>query len=184
LNGHGWVVWWDRKIIPGNKFDEVIEQHLETAKSVVVLWSEASVRSEWVKNEAAVAAERGVLVPALIDHARLPLEFRRKQTANLVGWRGDPAHPEFESLCEGIAETLDELPLRQDTKHRPQKFQRNGLLAMAVIGVVTVVILIGAYVIIQSLTTAPSPDTECPEITVWDYSKIPPESRKEKRCSP
>lgn len=67
LEANGWSVWWDRKIIAGHTFDQVIERELETAKSVVVLWSKNSVSSEWVKNEAAVAAERGVLVPALID---------------------------------------------------------------------------------------------------------------------
>ena len=39
LEATGWSVWWDRKIIAGQTFDEVIEHELETAKSVVVLWS-------------------------------------------------------------------------------------------------------------------------------------------------
>ena len=58
----GWSVWWDRKIITRQAFDQAIEHALETARSVVVLWSRHSVASEWVKNEATVAAERGVLV--------------------------------------------------------------------------------------------------------------------------
>ena len=84
LETRGWSVWWDRKIVVGQPFDQVIEHELETAKCVVVLWSKDSILSEWVKNEAAVAAERGVLVPALIDNVKLPLEFRRKQTADLM----------------------------------------------------------------------------------------------------
>ena len=60
LGEHGWSVWWDRKIVAGQAFDQVIERELETAKSVVVLWSIHSVESEWVKNEASVASERGV----------------------------------------------------------------------------------------------------------------------------
>jgi hypothetical protein len=103
LSAHGWSVWWDRKIIAGQAFDIVIERELENAKSVVVLWSKHSIESEWVKNEASVAAERGILVPALIDEVKLPLEFRRKQTADLTGWQGDSLHGGLQSLCEGIA---------------------------------------------------------------------------------
>jgi len=38
LGAFGWSVWWDRKIITGQAFDQAIERELETAKSVVVLW--------------------------------------------------------------------------------------------------------------------------------------------------
>jgi hypothetical protein len=106
LGEGGWSVWWDRKIVAGQAFDQVIERELETAKSVVVLWSIHSVESEWVKNEASAASERRVLVPALIDNVRLPLEFRRKQTADLIGWDGDTSHGGFHALCEGIAATM------------------------------------------------------------------------------
>lgn len=86
LEACGWSVWWDRKIKAGQTFDQIIEHELETAKSVVVLWSKASISSEWVKNEAATAAERSVLVPALIDTVKLPLEFRRRHAADLIHW--------------------------------------------------------------------------------------------------
>ena len=106
LGQQGWSVWWDRKIIAGQAFDQAIERELDAARAVVVLWSAHSIASEWVKNEAAVAAERGVLVPALIDSVKLPLEFRRKQTADLVGWQGDGAHPGFQGLCQGVAHAM------------------------------------------------------------------------------
>jgi TIR domain-containing protein len=103
LEGRGWSVWWDREIHPGEAFDQAIERELAAAGAVVVLWSERSVGSEWVKNEAAEAAERGVLVPALLDTAKLPLEFRRRQAADLAGWRGNPEHDGFRALCAGVA---------------------------------------------------------------------------------
>ncbi|MGR9085711.1 MAG: TIR domain-containing protein [Gammaproteobacteria bacterium] len=101
LEARGWKVWWDRKIIVGQSFDQAIERELNSAKCVVVLWSQHSIASEWVRNEAAAAVERGVLVPAMIDRIMPPLEFRRKQTADLADWPGQ-AREGFQSLCEGI----------------------------------------------------------------------------------
>ena len=86
LEQAGWSVWWDREIPPGRSFDEVIEEALSQARCVVVIWSEASVRSEWVKTEAAEAAARRILVPILADGARIPLEFRRLQAAVIDQW--------------------------------------------------------------------------------------------------
>jgi len=103
LTALGWTVWWDRRILAGQTFDKAIERELYVAKSVVVLWSRHSVESEWVKCEAAAAAERDVLVPAAIDKIRLPLEFRRRQTADLIRWRGESEHPGYRMLCEGLA---------------------------------------------------------------------------------
>jgi WD40 repeat protein len=81
----GWSVWWDEAIVPGRKWDQAIERALADARCVLVLWSARSVRSDWVKTEAAEAARRGVLVPVLIEPIELPLEFRRVQTLDLTG---------------------------------------------------------------------------------------------------
>ena len=71
-----WSVWWDPKIPPGKAFDEVIDQALEKAKCVIVLWSKASVKSGWIKAEAAEGNRRGILLPALIeDDAKIPSSF-------------------------------------------------------------------------------------------------------------
>jgi len=106
FNTLAWSVWWDRKIPTGQKFDEVIERELESATCVVVLWSHHSVSSEWVRNEAAVAAERGVLVPVVIEAVKLPLEFRRRQTGDLVGWPETLEHGGFRTVCEAIASLI------------------------------------------------------------------------------
>lgn len=123
LEAQGWSVWWDRKIIAGASFDQVIESELETAKSIIVLWSENSISSEWVKNEAAVAVERGVLVPAIIENVKLPLEFRRKQTADMVGWDGDLSSRGFYALCDGVSATAN---ISNKVPHHPQKSLRDG----------------------------------------------------------
>lgn len=128
LEACGWSVWWDRKIKAGQTFDQIIEHELETAKSVVVLWSKASISSEWVKNEAATAAERSVLVPALIDTVKLPLEFRRRHAADLIRWDGDISDAGFQALCDGIAATTcmtPVSPLSDSTIRRKASFHWN-----------------------------------------------------------
>lgn len=103
LQQRGWSVWWDRHIRTGRSFDVEIERELNEAHGVIVLWSAASIASEWVRSEAAEAAERGVLIPAAIEPVKFPLEFRRRQTADLVGWSGRPDHEGFAALCADIA---------------------------------------------------------------------------------
>ncbi|HEY6250937.1 MAG TPA: toll/interleukin-1 receptor domain-containing protein, partial [Candidatus Angelobacter sp.] len=90
-------------IPPGRSFDQVIEEALTMAKCVIVLWSKASVASDWVKVEAADAAKRHILIPALIDHVTIPLEFRRLQAADLVGWQGASQHAGMQLLLNSIA---------------------------------------------------------------------------------
>lgn len=41
LTEQGWSVWWDRSIIPGSTFDDVIEAELNAARCVIVVWSQA-----------------------------------------------------------------------------------------------------------------------------------------------
>jgi hypothetical protein len=103
IESQGWSVWWDRKIVAGQAFDRTIEEQLESAQAVVVLWSAQSVESEWVRNEAGMASERELLVPVLIEDVKQPLEFRRRHAANLTAWSGDQADPEFMALCDGLA---------------------------------------------------------------------------------
>lgn len=103
----GWSVWWDREIPPGQSFDETIESALNSARCVVVLWSKHSVSSRWVKTEAAEGAERGILVPAMIDNAPIPLEFKRIEAADLSDWEGEASHREFDQLLKSVAAMID-----------------------------------------------------------------------------
>ena len=104
LEKQGWSVWWDRTIPPGRTFDEVIEEALDSARCVIVIWSKASVASNWVKTEASEGARRGILVPVLIEDVQIPLEFRRVQAADLMNWETEKGHPGFLSLQNAISE--------------------------------------------------------------------------------
>jgi len=106
FEAHGWSVWWDREIPVGKNFDQVIEEELNAARCVVVLWSKESVQSRWVKTESSTAADHDRLAPVLIDDAAIPLEFKRIQTAMLPDWDGVTANPEFQRLLQAISDLV------------------------------------------------------------------------------
>lgn len=102
LGSAGLNVWWDRHIRPGERFDAVIDAALGDARCVVVLWSGASVASDWVQAEAQEGLDRRSLVPVLIDNARVPLGFRRLNAVDLRGWPHTHPPEELQRLCERI----------------------------------------------------------------------------------
>jgi TIR domain len=102
LENKGWSVWWDRQIPIGQKFDTVIENELHKASCVLVIWTQRSVVSEWVKNEANEAAQKGILVPVVLEQVELPLAFKRIESAMLIGWNGEQGHPELDILFNSI----------------------------------------------------------------------------------
>lgn len=81
LEAHGWSVFWDRRIPAGRRFDDFLDEQLQAARCVVVLWSHRSILSPWVRDEAAVGRERGILVPANLDDVLAPFGFRAIQSA-------------------------------------------------------------------------------------------------------
>jgi TIR domain len=94
LENDGWSVWWDREISPGQDFEVEIDMALSQARAVVVLWSEFSVASNWVRNEAREAKEANKLIPVVLDDARIPLSYRSLNTIDLRQW------PDKQSLLE------------------------------------------------------------------------------------
>jgi TIR domain-containing protein len=108
LAQHGWSVWWDREIPIGRSWDEVIEEEIAKARSILVLWSPRAVASDWVKNEARDAIKRRLLVPALIEPTRLPIEFSHIQTADLIAWKPGEPSAEFEKLLAGLRRLLQQ----------------------------------------------------------------------------
>jgi hypothetical protein len=100
LIARGLRVWWDEDIAPGTTWVESIEQALNNARCVIVLWSESSVRSKWVRKEARYAETNSMLVPALVQDVAIPFEFEHVQAARLVDWTGEPDHPGIHALTQ------------------------------------------------------------------------------------
>ena len=88
LERAGHQVWWDRFIKGGAEYSDEIEAELGKADFVVVLWSERSIHSTWVRDEAAAGRDSARLVPVRLDGAEPPMGFRQFQTIDLSGWKG------------------------------------------------------------------------------------------------
>ena len=84
----GHEVWWDRQIHGGAQYNSEIENAVAIADAVVVLWSERSVQSPWVRDEAAEGRDSGKLVPASLDGTKPPMGFRQFQTIDLSRAKG------------------------------------------------------------------------------------------------
>ncbi len=84
----GYDVWWDKDLIAGDDYTTMIEELLDSAKAVIVLWSGKSRASHWVRDEAAVGRDRNRLLPISIDGSLPPLGFRQIHTVALKGWDG------------------------------------------------------------------------------------------------
>ena len=86
LEAGGYSVWYDSELPANRPYSDVIERELEDAKSVLVLWSEAAVDSQWVRSEANRGRELVKLVQGRLDGARLPMPFDQIQCADLQNW--------------------------------------------------------------------------------------------------
>jgi hypothetical protein len=102
LTRRGCTVWWDRDIEHGKYFDRTIEQEIQKANIVIVIWSSTSRESNWCRAEAASALEHNKLLPISIQNAKPPMRFMHLHTGDMSAWTGDPAADEFELLCRDI----------------------------------------------------------------------------------
>ncbi|MFH1845030.1 MAG: TIR domain-containing protein, partial [bacterium] len=115
MQNAGFTVWWDLEIPTGAYYPKLIETALKSARCVVVLWSQHSTNSRWVRNEADWGAEKEILVPVTIDEIDPPWEFRNFQTLDLSRWNGDGTDPVFAKLIHGLEFQLGR-PRRDDSE--------------------------------------------------------------------
>ncbi|MEO0975027.1 MAG: toll/interleukin-1 receptor domain-containing protein, partial [Pseudomonadota bacterium] len=52
LAERGYSVWWDVDLLSGQDFSDEIAEVIRQSRGAIVLWSERSVRSRFVKDEA------------------------------------------------------------------------------------------------------------------------------------
>lgn len=73
---------------------------------MVVAWSQHSVNSTWVTEEADDGKRRGVLIPVLLDPIEQPRGFREIQAADFTDWRPGRPSLRFDELVKDIRRRL------------------------------------------------------------------------------
>jgi len=102
LRAEGYDVFYDVQVPPGSSWEDVLQSKISAARAVLVLWSQHSVESDWVKEEAEMAKHAGKLIPVFLDAVPPPFGFARIEGANLVDWDGDLSHIEWKNLVAAI----------------------------------------------------------------------------------
>ncbi len=79
LQLRGYTVWWDTALLPTDgPFPEAIKREIDAARAVIVIWTAASVTSQWVYAEAARAWDQDKLIPVRVRSLKpkdIPLPF-------------------------------------------------------------------------------------------------------------
>jgi hypothetical protein len=109
LHENTWFdIWWDKNLPVGQSFPHEIDRALRAAKVVIVFWSETSVRSDNVFDEASRAKAMGKLLPVLIDDVVPPLGFGTIETIDLRGLRDDKS--KADRLIDELSTRFSEFP--------------------------------------------------------------------------
>jgi len=104
----GWSVFWDRTVLAGQNWRDVIEERLEGCRTVVVLWTQQSRDSRWVREEAERAARAAKLIPVKLDRdVQIPAGFGEIQDADLSGFSLQSGSKAAGPLLEALRHRLD-----------------------------------------------------------------------------
>jgi hypothetical protein len=110
LTAAGLDVFWDNEIPPGTTWADYIEGKLTQCKALIVLWSEHSTKSQWVREEARMGRDKGVLIPVMIDNSQPPFGFGEVQAANLAAWNGEADHPNWRRFVDAVMNVTKTAP--------------------------------------------------------------------------
>ena len=175
LEDRGHSVWWDRHINAGAEFADEIERELAAARAVIVCWSESSLRSRWVKDEAGIAAEDDKLVAISIDGAQPPIGFRQYHALSLDGWPGAGDEPPFGDLLRAVEAKLD--PARKPVpKVKPAQANARPVprrtAVLAAIGAAILAALVAAFLILRPGGEGKAGDPIAASIAVLPFADL------------
>jgi hypothetical protein len=101
LEQRNWKVYWDEELAAGQPgWQTLLDNELNAAFGILVVWSKHSAESDAVIREARVAQARDRLYGISIDGTDIPPEFADRWNVDLRGWTGDPNDPRIGKILE------------------------------------------------------------------------------------
>lgn len=144
LQSRGFNVWWDRSLAAGQDYTTVIEKELKNAKAVIVIWTQSSSASTFVRDEAGRARDEGRLVPVLLDRVDIPLGFGAFQAEDFTRWNGGANAPQMQLLEEVLRAKLSGRDVDASEIERRRRKLGARIRLVSVLTVVALVIGIAA----------------------------------------
>lgn len=138
LEGVGIEVWWDQHLVSGTEYRPEIEEHIDAADKVVVVWTKHSIKSQFVRDEASRGLKHKKLVPIRIADIDAPIGFGELHTPDC----SESYDPLFNAL--GVLGVEDRSGIGLNRKIRPTKLER--------------LILINQYEILSALVPSQAKD--------------------------
>ena len=121
LEAYGFEVWWDHELSIGGSFREEIQEELDKAKAVIVLWCRKAVKSNFVRSEANRADKQEKLLQVFLESVDAPIGFDEAHSLNLEDWEGSPRDDRIYQLVEFISKLVG----------RPEKHHPNLIRSLA-----------------------------------------------------
>lgn len=139
LQSRGFKVWWDRSLAAGQDYTAIIERELRSAKAVIVVWTQSSAISTFVRDEAGRARDEGRLVPVMLDRVDIPLGFGAFQAEDFTRWNGGANAPQMQILEEALKAKIE----GRDVDGGAVARKRRRLMArVRIVSVLTVIALV------------------------------------------
>lgn len=176
LGTAGHDVWWDRRLDGGEEFSAEIEAALDKSDVVLVAWSQESVKSRWVRDEASYGCDKGSLVPVSIDGSQPPMGFRQFHTLDLTGWKAAKRDERTSELLRSVERRLKgrdgPAPAQVPKPQRSVSLPRGMLFWAAAVALLAVAI--AAALLTQKANTASNKPLK-PTIALLPFTTASPE---------
>jgi len=99
-------IFWDEDIETGSQYRSFIQDKLNAAAVVIVLWSKDSINSDWVQSEASAALTNNTIFPIRIDDVKIPPPFGNRHYEDLIGIRTGTDETELIKIFEKLEKRL------------------------------------------------------------------------------